>query len=63
MTASSAPSRLVLLQAAARPTASSSGGPQAAKIRRYRLARAHLQAQRTQSLAVATKAVQARTDA
>jgi hypothetical protein len=52
MTASSARSRLVLLQAAARPAASSPaasspGGPQAAKIRRYRLARAHLQAQRT----------------
>jgi hypothetical protein len=44
---SSSRSQLVLLQAAGRPTASSSGGPQAAKIRRYRLARAHLQAQRT----------------
>jgi hypothetical protein len=55
MTASSARSRLVLLQAAARPTATSStAGPHGAKIRRYRLARAHLQAQRTQSLAVAT---------
>ena len=46
-------SRLVLLQAAARPTASPDAGPQPAKIRRYRLARAHLQAQRTQQLAVA----------
>jgi hypothetical protein len=57
MTASSARSRLVLLQAAARPAASSSSsaGPQAAKVRRYRLARAHLQAQRTQQLAVATE--------
>jgi hypothetical protein len=55
MTASSARSRLVLLQAAARPAASSSAGPQAAKVRRYRLARAHLQAQRTQQLAVATE--------
>jgi hypothetical protein len=45
----------VLLQAAARPTASSSPGPHAAKVRRYRLARAHLQAQRTQQLAVATE--------
>jgi hypothetical protein len=54
MTASSAGSRLVLLQAAARPAASSSPGPHAAKVRRYRLARAHLQAQRTQQLAVAT---------
>jgi hypothetical protein len=55
MTASSAGSRLVLLQAAVRPTASSSPGPHAAKVRRYRLARAHLQAQRTQQLAVATE--------
>jgi hypothetical protein len=47
----------VLLQAAARPTASSSAGPHAAKVRRYRLARAHLQAQRTQQLAVATQAI------
>ncbi len=53
-------SRLVLLQPAARPTASANAGPHAAKIRRYRLARAHLQAQRTQSLAIATDAVQGR---
>jgi hypothetical protein len=61
MTAPHARTRLVLLQAAARPTASSSPGPQAAKIRRYRLARAHLQAQRTQALAVATDAMARRT--
>jgi hypothetical protein len=60
MTASSARSRLVLLQAAARPTASATAGPQAARIRRYRLARAHLQAQRTQQLAVATEVMRAR---
>ena len=60
MTASSR-SRLVLLQAA--PTASPNAGPQPAKIRRYRLARAHLQAQRTQQLAVATEAVKRRTHA
>jgi hypothetical protein len=60
MTASSARSRLVLLQAAARPTASSStAGPQAAKVRRYRLARAHLQAQRTQQHATATEVMRA----
>jgi hypothetical protein len=59
MTASSR-SRLVLLQAAARPTASPNAGPHAAKIRRYRLARAHLQAQRTQQLAVATEAMRQR---
>jgi hypothetical protein len=59
MTASSR-SRLVLLQAAAGPTASPDAGPQAAKIRRYRLARAHLQAQRTQQLAVATDVMQRR---
>jgi hypothetical protein len=58
MTASSARTRLVLLQAA-RPAADAPG-PHAAKIRRYRLARAHLQAQRTQSLAVATQALQQR---
>ena len=46
MTASSTPTRLVLLQAAARP-ATPTAGPHAAKIRRYRIARAHLQAQRT----------------
>jgi hypothetical protein len=59
MTASSARSRLVLLQTAARP-AGATTGPHAAKIRRYRLARAHLQAQRTQSLAVATQVLQQR---
>jgi len=59
MTASSR-SRLVLLQAAARPTSSPNAGPQPAKIRRYRLARAHLQAQRTQQLAVATEAMRQR---
>jgi hypothetical protein len=59
MTASSARTRLVLLQTAARPTADTTG-PHAAKIRRYRLARAHLQAQRTQSLAVATQTLQQR---
>ena len=52
MTASSARTRLVLLQAAPRPTAAAPG-PHAAKIRRYRIARAHLEAQRTQNLAVA----------
>jgi hypothetical protein len=61
MTATHARGRLVLLQAAARPTSSSSPGPQAAKIRRYRLARAHLQVQRTQALAVATDAITRRT--
>jgi hypothetical protein len=60
MTASSARSRLVLLQTAARPTASTTAGPQAAKIRRYRLARAHLQAQRTQQLAVAADVMRSR---
>jgi hypothetical protein len=60
MTASSARTNLVLLQAADR-SAATSGGPHAAKIRRYRLARAHLQAQRTQSLAVATDVVHSRT--
>jgi hypothetical protein len=58
MTASPARTRLVLLQTAARPTAPAD--PHAAKIRRYRIARAHLQAQRTQSLAVATQALQGR---
>jgi hypothetical protein len=47
MTASSR-SQLVLLQAAARPVVSPNAGPQPAKIRRYRLARAHLQPQRTE---------------
>jgi hypothetical protein len=59
MTASPARARLVLLQAAARPQ-TATADPHAAKIRRYRLARAHLQAQRTQSLAVATQALQGR---
>ena len=59
MTAASR-SRLVLLHAAAPPDASPNAGPQPAKIRRYRLARAHLQAQRTQQLAVATDAVRGR---
>ena len=59
MTASSAGTRLVLLQAAARPAAKTAG-PREAKIRRYRIARAHLQAQRTQSLAVATQALKNR---
>jgi hypothetical protein len=59
MTASSARTRLVLLQAAARPAAETAG-PREAKIRRYRIARAHLQAQRTQSLAVATQALKNR---
>jgi hypothetical protein len=63
MTASSDRSKLVLLQAAARPTAAPMAGPQAGKVRRYRLARAHLQSQRTQSLAVATEAIQRRTHA
>jgi hypothetical protein len=59
MTASSARTRLVLLQAAARPSAETAG-PREAKIRRYRIARAHLQAQRNQSLAVATQALKNR---
>ena len=58
MTASSARTRLVLLQAA-RPAADSTG-PHSAKIRRYRIARAHLQAQRTQNLAVAAQALRDR---
>jgi len=60
MTAPTARTDLVLLQAAARPGASPTAGPQPAKIRRYRLARAHLQAQRTQQLAVATETVRRR---
>ena len=59
MTASSR-SRVVLLRAAAGPDASPNAGPQPARIRRYRLARAHLQAQRTQQLAIATDAVKGR---
>ena len=59
MTASPARTRLVLLQAADRP-ATTTGRPHAAKIRRYRLARAHLQADRTQSLPVATDAARSR---
>ena len=59
MTASSAPTKLVLLQAADR-SATTTGRPPGAKIRRYRLARAHMQAHRTHSLAVATDAVQSR---
>jgi len=46
MTASTPQTRYVLLRTAARPVASSSAGPQAAKVRRYRLARARLEASR-----------------
>jgi hypothetical protein len=63
MTAPTARTRLVLLQAAARPTGATTAGPHGAKIRRYRLARAHLQAQRTQAVAVATDVVKGRTTA
>jgi hypothetical protein len=55
MTASSR-SRLVLLQAAALPTASPNAGPQAAKIRATASRAPTCQAQRTQQLAVATEA-------
>jgi hypothetical protein len=62
MTASSR-SHLVLLQAAAGPSASPNAGPQPARIRRYRLARAHLQAQRAQQPVVATEVMQRRVHA
>jgi hypothetical protein len=44
MTGSTASSALVLLRAARPAAASSSAGPHAAKVRRYRLARARLNA-------------------
>jgi hypothetical protein len=59
MTASSARTRLVLLQSAPRPAAAAPG-PHAARIRRYRIARAHLQAQRSENLAVVSQALRDR---